>query len=77
MNNYKWAKKWDRYESGEVTLEQLETYRVAYEDALKKKKIADDRYHNAYYAYCDAVTYLRAAQDTYNWAKQGMVRVRE
>lgn len=62
---------------GEVTPEQLEQYRREHDAALQKKQTADDRYHAAYYVYCDALAELREAESVYVWAKQGMVKVNE
>lgn len=66
-----------KFAPGEVTSEQLEQYRQKYDTALRKKQIADDRYHAAYYVYSDALAELRAAESVYVWAKHGMVKVAE
>jgi tripartite-type tricarboxylate transporter receptor subunit TctC len=62
-----------KFAPGEVTPEQLEKYRQAFDAAMKKKQKADGRYITAYYASCDAETELRLARDIYEWAHHGMV----
>jgi hypothetical protein len=64
-----------KFEPGEVTPEQLEEYRQAFDAAMKKKQKADSRYINAYYASCDAEDELRLAKNIYEWAHHGMVEV--
>lgn len=66
-----------KFEPGEVTPEQMEQYRQTYEAALQKKRIADDRYHAAYYVYCDALANFKTAESVYVWAQHGMVEVTE
>lgn len=63
-----------KFAPGEVTPEQLEKYRQKYEEALRNKKLADDRYHAAYFAYSAALAVLTKAESVYEWAKHGMVQ---
>jgi uncharacterized membrane protein len=61
------------YAPGEVTPEQLEEYRLAYEAARQKEEEMTRRLRAAYCAYADALRECREADSVYGWAKQRMI----
>lgn len=62
-----------RFAPGEVTPEQLEELRKAYEAAKQKEKVTLRQYEAAYGVYSDALFERRKAENIYEWAKHGMV----
>lgn len=63
-----------RFAPGEVSPEQLEQFRLAYEAAKAATRHANTLYNEAYRAWCDELAELRKAESVYVWAQRGMVQ---